>query len=88
VTHSESTGEVRASVSSGVARNREQCKGHPLRSEKALFLAERVIVFSDRPASVKSEVVVDRPDPRHRDDPCLAELRRRILEDLGLAETW
>ncbi len=28
---------------------------------EALFLAERVIVFSDRPASVKSEVVVDRP---------------------------
>ena len=48
----------------------------------------RVIVFSDRPASVKSEVIVDRPYPRHRGDPCLAELRRRILEDLGLAETW
>jgi NitT/TauT family transport system ATP-binding protein len=56
--------------------------------EEALFLAERVIVFSDRPASVKSEVVVDRPYPRHRGDPYLAELRRRILEDLGLAETW
>jgi NitT/TauT family transport system ATP-binding protein len=56
--------------------------------EEALFLAERVIVFSDRPASVKSEVVVDRPYPRHRGDPYLADLRRRILEDLGLAETW
>ena len=56
--------------------------------EEALFLAERVILFSDRPASVKSEVVVDRPYPRHRGDPYLAELRRRILEDLGLAETW
>ena len=56
--------------------------------EEALFLAERVIVFSDRPACVKSEVVVDRPYPRHRGDPYLAELRRRILEDLGLAETW
>lgn len=56
--------------------------------EEALYLAERVIVFSDRPASVKSEVIVDRPYPRHRGDPCLAELRRRILEDVGLSETW
>ena len=56
--------------------------------EEALFMAERVIVFSDRPASVKSEVLVDRPYPRHRGDPYLAELRHHVLEDLGLAETW
>ncbi len=56
--------------------------------EEALFLAQRVLVFSDRPARLKSELVVERPYPRHRGDPYLAELRRRVLDDLGLAETW
>lgn len=56
--------------------------------EEALFMAERVIVFSDRPARVKAEVLVERPYPRHRGDPHLAQLRHRVLEELGLAETW
>ncbi len=34
--------------------------------EEALFLANRVIVFSDRPARVKADIAVDRPFPRHR----------------------
>ena len=47
--------------------------------EEALFLANRVIVFSDRPARIKADIAVDRPYPRHRGDPRLAELRRNIL---------
>jgi NitT/TauT family transport system ATP-binding protein len=56
--------------------------------EEALFLANRVIVFSDRPARVKADIPVDRPYPRHRGDPKLAELRRHILGLLGLDATW
>jgi len=56
--------------------------------EEALFLANRVIVFSDRPAKVKADIIVDRPYPRHRGDPRLAELRRDILGLLGLDSTW
>ena len=56
--------------------------------EEALFLANRVIVFSDRPAKVKADIAVDRPYPRHRGDPHLAELRRDILGLLGLDATW
>jgi NitT/TauT family transport system ATP-binding protein len=56
--------------------------------EEALFLANRVIVFSDRPARIKADVAVDRPYPRHRGDPKLAELRRNILGLLGLDATW
>ena len=56
--------------------------------EEALFLANRVIVFSDRPAKVKADIAVDRPYPRHRGDPRLAELRRDILGLLGLDSTW
>lgn len=56
--------------------------------EEALFLAERVIVFSDRPARVKADVQVDVPYPRHRGDPRLAELRHHLLGLLGLDATW
>ena len=56
--------------------------------EEALFLAQRVIVLSDRPASIKTDVPVDLPYPRHRGDPRLAELRRAVLGMLGLDATW
>ncbi len=56
--------------------------------EEALFLASRVIVFSDRPARIKAEIVNDRPYPRHRGDPHLAELRRQVLSHLGLDANW
>ena len=56
--------------------------------EEALFMATRVIVFSERPARIKADIPVDRPYPRHRGDQRLAELRRELLELLGLAQTW
>jgi NitT/TauT family transport system ATP-binding protein/sulfonate transport system ATP-binding protein len=52
--------------------------------EEALLLAGRIIVFSDRPARVKAEFRVEKPYPRHRDDPEIVGLRREILETLGL----
>jgi NitT/TauT family transport system ATP-binding protein/sulfonate transport system ATP-binding protein len=52
--------------------------------EEALLLAGRIIVFSDRPARVKAEFRVEKPYPRHRDDPEIVALRREILETLGL----
>ena len=56
--------------------------------EEALLMATRVIVFSERPARIKAELAVDRPYPRHRDDPVLVELRHKALELLGLAGSW
>ncbi|MDB5817137.1 MAG: putative aliphatic sulfonates transporter, ATP-binding protein [Rhizobacter sp.] len=56
--------------------------------EEALFMAQRVIVFTDRPARVKAELVNDLPYPRHRGSPRLAELRRQALGLLGLDGTW
>lgn len=56
--------------------------------EEALFLAQRVVVFSDRPARIQAELVVDRPYPRHRGDPYLVDLRRQALHHLGLDATW
>lgn len=51
--------------------------------EEALVLAERVIVLSERPAAIRADIPVDRPYPRHRDDPALVRLRREILGILG-----
>jgi NitT/TauT family transport system ATP-binding protein len=47
--------------------------------EEALILAQRIIVFSDRPAKVRATFVNDRPYPRRRDDPHLVALRHDIL---------
>ena len=52
--------------------------------EEALMLAQRLIVFSDRPARVRASFVVDRPYPRRRDDPHLVALRREVLTLLGV----
>lgn len=53
--------------------------------EEALLLADRVIMLSDRPASIVAEVRVDRPHPRRRDDAGLVALRRELLEKLGIS---
>jgi ABC-type nitrate/sulfonate/bicarbonate transport system ATPase subunit len=53
--------------------------------EEAVLLASRVIVLSGRPGRIKAEFKVERPYPRHRDDPELVGLRRQILATLGLA---
>ncbi|WP_144149216.1 ABC transporter ATP-binding protein [Paraburkholderia sp. BCC1884] len=52
--------------------------------EEALYLANRVIVFSGRPARIVAEVRNDAPYPRHRDDPKLVALRREVLGQLGM----
>ncbi len=52
--------------------------------EEAVLLSSRVIVLSERPARIKAELAVDLPYPRHRDNPEVVALRRRILGTLGL----
>ena len=54
--------------------------------EEALLMANRVIVFSPRPARITASLTVDRPYPRHRDDPALQALRQEIFDLLGFAE--
>jgi NitT/TauT family transport system ATP-binding protein len=56
--------------------------------EEALFLAERVLVLSERPARVLSEIVVALPYPRHRGSPRFAALRQEVLGELGLQLNW
>ncbi|MEX8194638.1 ABC transporter ATP-binding protein [Comamonas guangdongensis] len=54
--------------------------------EEALFLADRVVVFSPRPARTVKELAVDLPHPRHRTQPRFVELRQQALHHLGLDE--
>jgi NitT/TauT family transport system ATP-binding protein len=56
--------------------------------EEALTMATRVIVLSDRPAQVKAEIAVEKPYPRHRDDPDLVDKRHEIIALLGLESSW
>jgi NitT/TauT family transport system ATP-binding protein len=56
--------------------------------EEALFLAQRLIIFSARPAKIVAEIAVDQPYPRHRGDPALARLRHEVLNHLGLGTSW
>ena len=54
--------------------------------EEALFLANRVVVFSPRPARTLTELPVDLPYPRHRSDPRFVQLRQQALRELGLSD--
>jgi len=56
--------------------------------EEALFLAERVLVLSERPARVVSDIAVDLPYPRHRGHPRFTALRQEVLGELGLQLSW
>jgi NitT/TauT family transport system ATP-binding protein len=56
--------------------------------EEALYLAERVLVLSERPARVLTEIAVDLPYPRHRASPRFTALRQQVLQELGLRLDW
>jgi len=50
--------------------------------EEAVYLSDRVIVLSARPATVRTEIRVNVPRPRDRYDPKLFLLRRKIADIL------
>ncbi len=55
--------------------------------EEAAQLADRVLVLSERPAQVKTELLLTTPRPRDLTDPSVVEAMGRIIHDLGLAES-
>jgi len=48
--------------------------------EEAVYLAERVLVLSNKPAKIKAEVKVDLERPRKVSDPKFVEIRKHITE--------
>lgn len=55
--------------------------------DEALYLSDRVVVLTGRPANISEIVSVQLPRPRDRRDPQLLRLRAHLLEELRIAET-
>ena len=51
--------------------------------DEAVYLADRVIVLTGRPAGIGAEIRVDLPQPRRRRDPALAEIARQLRAELS-----
>jgi len=54
--------------------------------EEAVFLAERIIIFSKLPAKIRGEVRVDLPRPRDNISPEFLSIRSHISELCGVTE--
>lgn len=50
--------------------------------EEAVYLAERVIILSNKPANIKEELIIDLPHPRDITDPKFIEYRNYITEKI------
>jgi len=48
--------------------------------EEAVYVAERILVLSNKPTKIKAEVLVDLPRPRSLIDPKFVEIRRKVTE--------
>jgi ABC-type nitrate/sulfonate/bicarbonate transport system ATPase subunit len=48
--------------------------------EEAVYVAERILVLSNKPTTIKAEVVVDLPRPRSLIDPRFVEIRKQVTE--------
>ena len=52
--------------------------------EEAIYMADRIMVLSPRPATVQASFEVDLPRPRKLSSPAAQALREAILKELGL----
>jgi NitT/TauT family transport system ATP-binding protein len=50
---------------------------------EAIYLSDRVLVLTGRPASVSDELIVDLPRPRHRLDPTFQTYEARLEASIG-----
>ena len=48
--------------------------------EEAVYLAERILILSPKPSTIKEEVIVDLPRPRQFDDPKFVAIRDYVTE--------
>lgn len=48
--------------------------------EEAVYVSERILVLSNKPTSIKAEVIVDLPRPRNLIDPKFVELRKQVTD--------
>lgn len=48
--------------------------------EEAVYVAERILILSNKPTSIKAEVRVDLPRPRSLIDPKFVEIRKQVTD--------
>jgi ABC-type nitrate/sulfonate/bicarbonate transport system ATPase subunit len=48
--------------------------------EEAVYVAERILVLSNKPTHIKAEVPVNLPHPRSMMDPAFVDIRKRVTE--------
>jgi ABC-type nitrate/sulfonate/bicarbonate transport system ATPase subunit len=48
--------------------------------EEAVYVAERILILSNKPTKIKAEVIVDLPRPRSLIDPRFVEIRKQVTE--------
>jgi len=48
--------------------------------EEAVYVSERILILSNKPAKIKAEVKVDLPRPRSLIDPRFVEIRKEVTE--------
>lgn len=56
--------------------------------DEAVYLADKVVVMTPRPGSIRAVIPVDIPRPRDRADPAYARLAASILGMLDSGEEW
>ena len=50
--------------------------------EEAVYLAEKILILSNKPAKIKSEVTMDLPRPRNVADEKFVEIRKQITDEI------
>ncbi|NCB63089.1 MAG: ABC transporter ATP-binding protein [Clostridia bacterium] len=50
--------------------------------EEAVYLAEKVLILTNKPASIKEELIIDLPRPRNITDPKFIEYRNYITDKI------
>ena len=48
--------------------------------EEAVYLGSRILVLSNKPTTIKAEIIVDLPRPRNLIDPKFVEIRKQVTE--------
>ncbi|MEG0854222.1 MAG: ABC transporter ATP-binding protein, partial [Angelakisella sp.] len=48
--------------------------------EEAVYLAERIIILTNKPTGIKAELKVDMPYPRNISSPEFVEIRKKVTD--------
>ncbi len=50
--------------------------------EEAVYLAERILILTDKPTTIRDEVIIDLPRPRDITSPEFTEIRKYVTEQI------